>query len=88
MKIGFRKKFLEELSKISSGTRQEIEDFVFEKLPANPTLKDWDNIEPLKGDLTFKKAFFGEYRIGIRIVGNVVIFERVRHRNDIYRIHP
>jgi len=86
MKIEIRKKFLIELSKIQPEDRAEIEDFIFEEFPANPSIKAWDNIVSLKGDDSCKKIPFGDYRIGIRIKDNTVIFERIRHCHDIYRI--
>ncbi len=88
MKIEIRKKFLIELSKIQPEVRSEIEDFIFEEFPANPSIKVWDNIAALKGNDSCKKIPFGDYRIGIKVKDNSVIFERIRHYHDIYRIQP
>ncbi len=46
------------------------------------------NLKKLKG---FKNAYrirIGEYRIGIFIVNNTVIFSAFDHRKDIYRHFP
>ena len=86
MKIKHRKKFLFELAKISSFDRKEIERFVFDEFPANPSLKYWSQITPLKSADNCYRIPFNEYRIALKLVGNTVIFERIRHRNDIYRL--
>jgi mRNA-degrading endonuclease RelE of RelBE toxin-antitoxin system len=87
MKIKFRKKFLIELSKVPNASRREIEEFVFEKFPANPSLQHWRNIISLKHDPSLFKIPFNEYRLGLKRTERELIFERIRHRNDIYRIH-
>lgn len=88
MKVKFREKFLLELAKIPSASRKEIEEFVFEKFPANPSLQQWQHVTPLKQDPALFKIPFNEYRLGLKRTDREVIFERIRHRNDIYRIQP
>ncbi len=88
MNIKFKKKFLFELAKIPQAARKEIEAFVFEKFPANPSLSNWQNIHPLKQDPSLFKIPFNEFRIGFRRTDRDLVFERIRHRNDIYRIQP
>ena len=86
MKVRYRKKFLFELAKIPASKRKEIEGFVFEDFPANPSFKHWQNIMPLKYDNRFLKIPFHEYRIGLQLDGDELLFERIRHRDDIYKI--
>ena len=86
MKLKYRKKFLFELAKIPHSKRKEIEEFVFEEFPANPSPTVWENIIPLRQDPSMFKVLFNEYRIGLRRTDRDLIFERIRHRNDIYRI--
>lgn len=86
MKIRIRKKFLFELSKIPADIRAEIEHFVFETFPANPSLKYWKNISALRQNSNLFKIPFYDYRIALRKDGQAFIFERIRHRHEIYRI--
>ena len=86
MKVKFRKKFLFELAKIPQPIRKEIEKFIFEQFPANPSIKHWQHIISLKHDESLFKIPFHDYRIGLKRTEQELIFERVRHRNDIYRI--
>lgn len=86
MTIKFKKKFLFELAKVPQHIRKEIEEFVFEQFPANPSPSRWQNIVPLKQDASLYKILFNEFRIGLRRTDRNLVFERIRHRNDIYRI--
>ncbi len=87
MKVRIRKKFLFELSKIPTGIRKEIEQFIFDEFPANPSLKYWKNIQFLKQNSKLYKIPFDEYRIALKLDNDAFVFERIRHRNDIYRIN-
>ncbi|MBU2514352.1 hypothetical protein KJ966_23695 [bacterium] len=87
MKVKIRKKFLLELSKLSIGIRKDIEQFVFEEFPANPSLKYWKNVRSLKQNSNLVKILFDEYRIALKLENDAFIFERIRHRDDIYRIN-
>lgn len=88
MKIDYRKSFLKELSKIPSGTRSRMEDFVFEELPKANSIFDIGIVEQMKGYRSYYKVRFGSYRIGLKMENDTVILERALHRKDIYRYFP
>ncbi len=88
MNVQYRKRFLKELSKIPSETRQRIEKFVFEDLPETNFISNLGVIEQMKGYRSYYKVRFGSYRIGLKIDHENIILERVLHRRDIYRYFP
>ena len=88
MKIDYRKSFLKELSKIPSGTRSRMEDFVFEELPKANSIFNIGIVEQMKGYHSYYKVRFGSYRIGLKMENDTVILERALHRKDIYRYFP
>ena len=88
MKVEYRKKFLKELEKIPSTIRIHIESFVFEEIPSLKTIFQSGKIEKMKGYPFYYKARFGEYRVGLKVEGDIIIFERVLHRKEIYRYFP
>lgn len=88
MIIEYRKRFLKELARIPSARRKEIEYFAFDILPQIQALGKEGNIEQMKGYPGFYKIRFGDYRVGLRLEGEIVILERVCHRKDIYRYFP
>jgi mRNA interferase RelE/StbE len=87
VKSVYRKKFLKELSLIPSLQRKEIEKFVFEEILTFNSITERGKIK-IKGYTNFYKIRFGDYRVGIKLEDNIIIFERVLHRKDIYRYFP
>lgn len=87
MKVTFRKKFLFELAKLPVENRKQVEEFIFEKFPSNPSLKYWQNFQSLKQNQSIYKIPFDAYRIVLNIEDDAFVFERIRHRNDIYRLN-
>ena len=88
MQIFYRKKFLKDLALIPTKHRQKIERFVFEQFPNSETFFSTRKLERLKGYPGYYKIRFGDYRVGLKIVGDKVVFERVLHRREIYRFYP
>jgi mRNA interferase RelE/StbE len=79
---------LKELSRVSSKTRLNIENYLFEELPKLDSFTKSFNIEKMQGYQNYYKVRFGNYRVGIQIVNNEVFIERVLHRKEIYRYFP
>ncbi|HLO85710.1 MAG TPA: type II toxin-antitoxin system RelE/ParE family toxin [Nostocaceae cyanobacterium] len=46
------------------------------------------NIKKLKGEGNYYRLRVGDYRIGVVVTENTMIFVRVLHRKDIYRFFP
>lgn len=88
MKVKYRKKFLKELSSIPTSVRTKIETYVFNTIPESDTLHEIGKIKKLKGYRDYYKIRFGDYRVGFKIEGDILIFERVLHRKDIYKYYP
>jgi mRNA interferase RelE/StbE len=88
VKIEYRENFLKDLSKIHSGERLRIESFVFKELPKANSIFELGNVEQMKGYPSYYKIRFGQYRIGLKMKEDRVIFERALHRKDIYRYFP
>lgn len=88
MKTAYRKKFLKELSQLPLKTRTQIEQFTFEDIPNSSSISENKKIERLKSYKNFFKVRFGNYRVGLRIENNEIIFERVLHRKEIYKYFP
>lgn len=88
MKLLFEKKFLKEVSNIKEAKLQAtIEEIINESERAQNT-SQIKNIKKLKG---FKNAYrirVGEYRIGILIERNTIIFVRFMHRREVYKYFP
>lgn len=88
MNVKFRKRFLKELAKIPSQIRLQIEHFVFEEIPQSHSLYESGKFEKMHGYDRYYKIRFGPYRIGVKVENDIVIFERILHRKEIYRYFP
>jgi mRNA interferase RelE/StbE len=88
LRIEYRKRFLKDLSKIPSKTRNQIEQLAFEELPSLENYTSSKKIEKLKGYPNYFKIRIGSYRLGLKFERNLLILERVLHRKEIYRYFP
>jgi mRNA interferase RelE/StbE len=88
VKILFKKVFLKDLAGIPSRVRVQIERFVFEEMPRTKSIQAVGKVEKMHGYSGYYKVRFGDYRVGMQVVGETVIFERVLHRKEIYRKFP
>ena len=88
MEIRVNKTFLRELAKIPASQRKKIEQFVFNDAAAFQRQENIPNLRKLKGYKNFYRIRFGNYRAGIRIENDILIFERLLHRKDIYKFYP
>lgn len=88
MHVEFLRKFLKDLDKI---TQPKDKSSIIETIELVKSTSSFNNIPGLKKLTGFDDAFrirSGNYRIGVFIESNTVIFARVAHRKDIYRIFP
>ncbi len=87
MNVYADKSFQKDIEKLDAPTKKLISEIVLQ-ITHIPTVHQIPNIKKIKG---FKNSFrirLGNYRIGIRIELETVIFVRVLHRKDIYKYFP
>ncbi|NJO80994.1 MAG: type II toxin-antitoxin system RelE/ParE family toxin [Cyanobacteria bacterium RM1_2_2] len=65
-----------------------IKQIAFEVIPACNSIDQIADLKKLKGYDQAYRIRVGDYRIGLFIENNMVIFARVQHRRDIYRYFP
>ncbi len=84
----FNKRFLKDLEKITQpAVKEDILEVIVNTQKVN-TISEIKNIKKLKGHFTAYRVRIGDYRIGLYIEENVVEFNRIAHRKDIYKIFP
>jgi mRNA interferase RelE/StbE len=88
LKVQYRKRFLKDLAAIPANRRPDIEDFAFEQVRRAESLGSLGVVEQMRGYPDCFKVRFGPYRVGLRLEDDVVVFERVLHRREIYRHFP
>ena len=88
MKIKFESKFSKDLRKIKDQKLLSQIKIVINECKLAHTLDDIKNLKKLKGYQTFYRIKIGDYRIGIAIINDELIFIRFLHRKEIYRFFP
>jgi mRNA interferase RelE/StbE len=66
---------------------QRIKNAIYEVKKANEP-RPISNLKKLKGYDAFYRIKLGDYRLGIEIIEDEVIFVRFLHRREIYRFFP
>ena len=89
MRTEFKKSFARDLQARKNDKRflDSVKEII-EHVEHADTLGDISNLKKLKGESSYYRIRFGNYRIGVRVQGNLVNFIRALHRKDIYRYFP
>jgi mRNA interferase RelE/StbE len=88
MNVRINKVFLKELAKLPAKERLKVEKLVFEEVETYDSTAKIPNFKKLKGYRNYYKIRFGDYRAGLKLENNILYFERILHRKDIYKFYP
>jgi mRNA interferase RelE/StbE len=88
MNVEFRKSFEKDLSKIKDEALLQRIQLAIEEVERVDALSVLANIKKLKAAGEFYRIRVGDYRIGLSVRENIVVFVRVLHRKEIYRQFP
>ena len=88
MKVVFEASFARDLKKIREKViLNRVEQAIVNVKDADD-LQDISHFSKLSGYDSFYRIRVGDYRIGIEVVGEEIVFVRMLHRKDIYRYFP
>jgi mRNA interferase RelE/StbE len=88
MNVRVNKVFVKELAKLPAKERLKVEKLVFEEVESYDSTAEIPNLKKLKGYRNYYKIRFGDYRAGLKLENNILYFERILHRKDIYKFYP
>ncbi|MGK7883025.1 MAG: type II toxin-antitoxin system RelE/ParE family toxin [Crocosphaera sp.] len=88
MKVKFESSFEKDLKLIKDAKLLQKLKSVIIECKNSDKLLDIKNIQKLKGYNTFYRIRIGNYRLGIEVEKNTLIFTRFLHRKDIYKFFP
>lgn len=88
MKVEFLRKFAKDIDKIKKPKDKNSIIEVIELVKSVSSIDDVPGVKKLTGYDDAYRIRSGDYRIGIFIESDTVLFARVAHRKDIYRIFP
>jgi len=88
MKVKFESRFAKDLDNILDvKLLAKIKAVVIECQAAN-NLTELKNIKKLQGYDTYYRIRLGDYRLGLEVVNDEIIFSRFLHRKDVYKYFP
>lgn len=88
MKVTFRESFLRDLRAVREKSVQRRIREVIEHVEQVNRPTDIPNLKKLTGHATYYRIRIGEYRVGLKIEADTVVFVRVLNRKDIYKYFP
>ena len=89
MNLKFKNSFKKDLKKIkNTSILSKLKNLILELEKVNK-LEDFSgDLKKLKGGEGFWRIRLGDYRIGIIVKSNTIIFVRILHRKEIYKYFP
>ena len=88
MKIDFKKSFSRDLKKINDKDILKKVKAVIDTIENTPNLMEIKNVKQLTSGGKYYRIRVGDYRIGIKLENEIVVFVRFLHRREIYRYFP
>jgi mRNA interferase RelE/StbE len=88
VKVAFRQSFAKDLKGVKDrGLLNRVKELI-EVIEAADSLADVSNLKKLKGGSNYFRLRVGDYRVGITLDHDMVIFVRCLNRKDIYKYFP
>ena len=88
MKIEFKYSFAKDLKSIKDKSLLRRAKEVIEVVENAASLDEIHNLKKLKGGGNYFRLRVGDYRVGIALENETVIFVRFLNRKDIYKYFP
>ena len=88
MNVEFRKSFEKDLRKIRDPELLQRIRLTIEEIETIDNSIELTNIKKLKAEGDYYRVRVGDYRIGISVDEDTVLFIRVLNRKEIYRYFP
>lgn len=88
MKTAFRERFARDLKVVRDKRLLQRVKETIEAVEQADSLGDLPNLKKLKGEKNYFRLRVGDYRIGVAVEENTLVFVRCLNRKDIYKYFP
>ncbi len=88
MKVEFKRSFVKDLERVKDKGLKEGVRQAIERIEEAQTIQEIGNVRKLRGGEQYYRIRIGDYRLGLVLEGDRVIFVRFLHRRDVYRYFP
>jgi mRNA interferase RelE/StbE len=88
VKVEFRESFAKDLKGVKEkGLLRRVQEII-EVIEQANSLAELSNLKKLKGGGNYFRVRVGDYRVGIALENDTIIFVRFLNRKDIYKYFP
>ncbi len=88
MKVAFRASFLRDLDNVTDKSFLVRAKKIIEEVEQAADLSRVRNVKKLRGTVNCYRIRLGEYRFGLLLEEDALVFVRFLHRKDVYRYFP
>ena len=88
MTLEFRTSFTRDLEHVQDRSLLKRVKQTIEEMEAAGRVLDIKNLKKLRTEGRYYRMRLGNYRIGLLIEDNTIVFVRLLHRSEIYRYFP
>ena len=88
MKVDFRKSFLRDLKRVKDTAIRNRMREVIQSVEQAHSLQEISALKKLKYGDHYYRIRIGEYRVGLVLEHDTLVFVRFLHRKDLYRYFP
>ncbi len=88
MKVEFKKSFIRDLKKLKNKSLHQRLAEKIEQVEQTDSLLSVTSLEKIKGVDDYYRIRIGNYRVGLKLNNDTVLFVRFLHRKEIYRYFP
>ncbi len=88
MKVAFKSSFVRDLRSVKDRSLFQRIQTLIENVESAESLAGVPGLKKLRAEGTYYRLRIGQYRVGLSVENETVIFVRVLHRREIYRYFP
>ena len=88
MKVVITRKFRKQVNSCGDQSIKKKVGVIFEKIESAENMSGLANLKKLSGAKNSYRIRVGDYRIGLIIEGDLLVFAAFDHRSDIYKYFP
>jgi len=88
VRVSFEASFARDLKGIKDKILLERVEQIIAEVKTATALSEVKHLSKMRGYESLYRLRLGDYRIGIEVVEDEVVFVRILHRKDIYRYFP
>jgi mRNA interferase RelE/StbE len=88
LKVRFKTSFAVDLRALKDESLAERVKALITTVESAETLLQIPNLKKLRGGGSYYRVRLGDYRVGLAVEENAIVFVRVLHRREVYRYFP